>query len=200
MGPAGAGSGPGPELESEPELYPDVVADDGLAAAMKRIAAASGLTLGEVEDVHYPHLPGIRFGATVPGRERLTVEALMIERRFLVDNTMTGVAHARGYTSDLADVVRAAAAWHAGADPRGMQAVAAFIDLPLVAEARATGSAELVVEAVWQSRMMFSRRLMERHSDGRRERTAVRSRRSSWSNPAPTCRRSSTRRTAGSAS
>ncbi|MFI9402406.1 DUF6193 family natural product biosynthesis protein [Nocardia sp. NPDC052316] len=155
------------------EFYPDVIAAGGVASALERVAAQRGLVIGAVEAAAQDgRLYHAQIEAALPGRANFTVTAFKIRRLFSVENHESGVAHAWGRTSDLAEVAKAAAAWFAGADPRGMKAAAPFIELPLVAEARATGVAHLVAEANWQlHREAWSGRLRELKPDGWREPT-----------------------------
>lgn len=148
-------------VESYPEFYPDVIAAGGLAAALAQVAADQGLTLGAPTPAPEGSPGDVRFPALIPGRADLTVSARRRRRSFRLENNESGIAHARGYTADLTEVARAVAAWFAGSDPRGMKAAAPFIELPLMAEARATGSAESVVETNWQLRRDAWRRLKE---------------------------------------
>lgn len=148
-------------IESHPELYADISAAGGLAAALTRTAAALGLDIGSVDSTGDGSPEDARIRSALPGRADLTITALRYRRLFSVDNHEPGVAHARGRTPDLAEVVKAAAAWYSGADPRRMKAAASFIDLPLMAEARATGSAERVVETNWLVRREAWHRLAQ---------------------------------------
>lgn len=155
-------------IESHPEFYADIIAAGGLAAAMAQTAAVLGLEIGPVEPA-----PDSRASFQIPspllGRAALTILARGDRRLFMVDNHESGIACARGRTTDLAEAVRAAATWFAGGDPHAMKAAAAFIELPLAAEARASGSAQTVVEVNWQLRRERWSRQWEYHPDGWRE-------------------------------
>lgn len=156
-------------IGSHPELYADVATAGGLAAALARTAAALGLEIGRVEPAEDGSPAHARIPSALPGRADLTITARRHRRLFSLDNHESGIAHARGRTADLADVARAAAAWFAGADPHAMKSVAAFIELPVAAEARATGSAHTVVEVNWRLRREMWGRLREYYPDGWRE-------------------------------
>jgi hypothetical protein len=160
-------------IESHPELYADITAVGGLALALTRAAAGLGLEIGAPETDRDGSLADVRIPAALPGRADLTVTARRYRRLFSVDNHESGIAHARGHTPDLAELARAAAAWFAGADPRAMKRAASFIQLPLMAEARATGSAHAVVEANWQVRREAWSRQREYQPDGWREPTVL---------------------------
>jgi hypothetical protein len=131
------------------------------------------LEIGPVEPAGDNFLADARISSALPGRADLTVTARRHRRLFRLDNHEPGIAHARGRTPDLADVARAAAAWFAGADPHAMKSAAAFIELPLAAEARATGSAQTVVEVNWQLRQEAWSRLREYQPDGWQEHATI---------------------------
>lgn len=158
----------GSTIESHPEFYADIVAAGGLAESMAQTADALGLEIGPVEPVPYSRVR-FQMPSALPGRAALTITARGDRRLFSVDNHEPGVACARGRTPDLAEVVRAAAAWFAGGDPHAMKSAAAFIALPLAAEARASGSAQTIVEVNWQLRREWWSRQWEHHPDGWRE-------------------------------
>lgn len=160
-------------IESHPELYADIIAAGGLAAAMARTAAALGLEIGPVEAARDRFLADARIPSAVPGRAHLTITARRHRRLFSLDNHERGIAYARGRTPDLSELVRAAAAWYAGADSHAMKRAAAFIELPLEADARATGSARAVVEANWQLKRDAWARHWEYHPDGWQEHTTI---------------------------
>jgi hypothetical protein len=160
-------------IESHPEFYADIIEAGGLAVALTRAAADLGLEIGAVEPAREGSLADVRIAAALPGRADFTVTARRFRRSFSVDNHEYGVAHARGRTPDLAEVAKAAAAWSTGADPRGVKSAAPFIELPLMAEARASGSAHLVVEANWQRRREAWGRQWEFEPDGWREPAAL---------------------------
>ena len=156
-------------IETHPEFYADIIAAGGLAAAMARTAAALGLEIGSIEPAGDGSTADVQIPSAVPGRADLTITARGVRRLFLLDNHEPGIAHARGVTSDLAEVVRAAAAWFDGADPHAMKSAAAFVELPLAAEARASGSAQTVVEVNWQLRRERWSRQWEYRPDGWQE-------------------------------
>jgi hypothetical protein len=160
-------------IEAHPEFYADITAAGGLALALTRAAEGLDLQIGTPETVRDGSLSDVRIPAALPGRADFTVTARRYRRLFSVDNHECGIAHARGRTPDLGEVARAAAAWFAGADPRGMNSAAPFIELPLQAEARASGSAQAVVEANWQGKREAWGRRWEYRPDGWREPTAV---------------------------
>jgi Family of unknown function (DUF6193) len=134
------------------EWYPDAVTPEGVAAELTRVAAELGLEIGTVEPVSSERRTEVRVVSSIPGRVDASVAVMRSSRCFRFDNNESGVRNAQGRTSDLGAIAHAVAAWCAGADPRGMQAAASFVRLPEMAEARATGSAELVVAANWRTR------------------------------------------------
>lgn len=160
-------------IELHPEFYADITAAGGLALALRQTAAGLGLEIGAPETSPDGWPAGVRIAAPGPGRADFTITARRYRRSFSVDNHESGTAHARGRTPDLAEAARAAAAWSAGADPRGMKSAAAFIELPVMAEARATGSAQDVVEANWRMRRDAWSRQWEYRPDGWREPKAL---------------------------
>lgn len=160
-------------VELHPECYADIAAAGGLVAALTREAARLGLEIGTPETPPNGWLADVRIPAALPGRADFTVTARRYRRLFSVDNYESGIARARGCTPDLAEVARAAAAWFAGADPRGMKSAAAFIELPVMAEVRATGSAEEVVEANWRMKREAWSLKWEYEPEGWREPTAM---------------------------
>ncbi|WP_157435759.1 DUF6193 family natural product biosynthesis protein [Actinospica robiniae] len=139
-------------VDAHHEFYEDVVAAGGLLPALLQVGADLGLDLGTPVPVPDGSLDEVWLRAPTPSRADLVVSAHGFERCFSLDNRESGIAHARGRTPDLTAVARAVAAWCAGADPRRMKAAAAFIELPAMAEALATGSVELAVEENWQRR------------------------------------------------
>lgn len=143
---------PTDRITARPELYSDIIAAGGLAVALSRVAADLGLEIGVVEPRRPSSPADARIASPRPGTAHLTVTAITMRRLFRVENNKTGIDCARGYTSELSEIVKAAAAWHSGADPRGMKAAADFIELPLLAEARAAGSAESIVELRWRQK------------------------------------------------
>lgn len=154
--------------DAHPEFYPDLAAAGGLYPALLQVAADLGLELGTPVPVPDGATFDIQLRPPIHGRADLRISTSKVDRDFMLDNCESGVAHARGRTPDLAEVARAVAAWCAGADPRGLKAAAPFIELPLMAEAEATGSAELVVEVHWKlAREAWNRRAESALADGR---------------------------------
>src|SRR5579872_2893074 len=160
-------------VELHPACYADVIAAGGLVAALTQEAARLGLDIGTPETPPEGWLADVRIPAALPGRADFTISARRYRRLFSVDNHESGIARARGRTSDLAEVARAAAAWFAGADPHGMSSAAAFIELPVMAEVRATGSAQDVVEANWRMKREAWSLKWEYEPEGWHEPTAM---------------------------
>jgi hypothetical protein len=135
-----------------PDWYPEAVTPEGIAAELTRVAAELGLEIGTVVPVVGGPATEVRIVSPLPSRADASVGVLRTLRCFRFDNNESDVRKASGRTSDLGGVAYAVAAWSAGAGPRGIKAAAPFVNLPEMAEARATGSAELVVEANWRAR------------------------------------------------
>lgn len=116
---------PAPEV-----LYPDVVARGSLRAALQALADEGGLSVPfTAED------PGaLTYAVTesrLPHRKRLLVNSWVHKRRWSIrgEETAQGLALVQGDTDDLAQVARAAHAWHDGSALSDIRAAAPFVRL-----------------------------------------------------------------------
>ncbi|WP_282694485.1 DUF6193 family natural product biosynthesis protein [Streptomyces sp. CC208A] len=117
-------------------LYPDIAEAGSLAAALRTVAA------GALDDVPLTSpaadpLSGAHVESVLPHRRAMSITAWARERRWSVaaGEPLLGLALVEGATDDLAQVARAARAWHDGEPAEGVQAAAPF--------ARPTGRSEL---------------------------------------------------------
>ncbi|MFF2779811.1 DUF6193 family natural product biosynthesis protein [Streptomyces sp. NPDC058052] len=140
-------------MTSPPEpavLFPDIAAAGSLAAALRAVAAGALDDVPLTSPAREP-LSGASAGSVLPYREAMRVSAWRHERKWSVgaDDPLLGLSLIHGVTDDLAQVARALRAWHDGAAPDGVHAVAPF--------ARPTGRSELtepdparLVESEWR--------------------------------------------------
>jgi Family of unknown function (DUF6193) len=136
-------------------LYPELAADGDLPAAIQ--AAAAGLavdlgivTSGGLNPGGYAVVPG-----TMPDR-KMQISIAVLKRLFMVSGWSRGVFCVNGSTSDLGEVVRAAAAWRRGASLDEMQEAAPFVEVDSIARAHERGPAEYVSES-WRLRRQSPR-------------------------------------------
>lgn len=133
------------------ELYPDVAARGGLAAALESTAAEHGLSLGEVRASATEPLRFASVASATPVREALSVHARPDERGWQV----SGWHRQRielirgGVARDLTEVVHLARAWREGVAAREIRRVAPFVELHWLADAVEQGPAETVA-AQWE--------------------------------------------------
>ncbi|WP_327039684.1 DUF6193 family natural product biosynthesis protein [Micromonospora maris] len=111
-------------------LYPEVAAAGSLAAALRVVAARQGLSL-PVPVTASSSLYGAGVPTIVEHREALEVSASRVERRWFICGRERdlGLALVEGNTVDLAQVVRAAQAWHDGASLTEIPEAAPFVKL-----------------------------------------------------------------------
>ncbi|MEV4466109.1 DUF6193 family natural product biosynthesis protein [Micromonospora echinofusca] len=111
-------------------LYPEVAAEGSLAAALRAVAVRQGLSI-PVPVTASNSLHGAVVPTTVPHREELEVSASYIERRWSIRGCERdqGLALIEGDTVDLAQVARAAQAWHDGAPLTEIPQAASFVKL-----------------------------------------------------------------------
>ncbi|WP_405677557.1 DUF6193 family natural product biosynthesis protein [Streptomyces sp. NBC_01511] len=111
-------------------LYPDVAAGGSLATALR--AAAEGC-LGAVPVTSPDSAPLLHatVASTLPHREPLSISAWWHERRWSISGTepFQGLSLIDGVTDDLAEVARAARAWHDGAVLGDIRRAAPFVHL-----------------------------------------------------------------------
>ncbi|WP_159053881.1 MULTISPECIES: DUF6193 family natural product biosynthesis protein [Streptomyces] len=130
------------------DLYPDLAAAGSLAAALEQLAADLSIDLTVVPQNGGPVSAGI--ASSVPGRRPLSVYIGADDRRFGVSGWGQGIELITGATSDLADVVRAGAAWDRGRSLREVRAGLPFLHVSERAEAHERGPAS-VVELQWRT-------------------------------------------------
>ncbi|MEU1306327.1 hypothetical protein [Streptomyces shenzhenensis] len=111
-------------------LYPDVALEGSLAAALRAAALKEGFsvpfTASESDLLRHATLP-----STVPQRTILEITAWVAERRWSIRGceSFQGMALIDGTTQDLAQVARAAQAWHDGAALTAICRAAPFVHL-----------------------------------------------------------------------
>lgn len=111
-------------------LYPDIAACGGLAAAL-RTEAEGCLRAVPVTSPDSSPLLHASVASTLPHREPLQISAWSHERRWSIRGTeaFQSVPLVDGTTDDLAEVARAARAWHDGAAPDDIRRAAPFVHL-----------------------------------------------------------------------
>jgi hypothetical protein len=131
-------------------LYPELAAHGQLPAAIQAAAAELAVDLGTVtasglNPGGYAFVPGTR-----PDR-KMQISIAVLERLFMVSGWSRGVLCVKGSTSDLGELVRAAAAWRRGATLEEMQEAAPFVKISSFARAHGRGPADYVAEE-WRQR------------------------------------------------
>ncbi|MFD8733093.1 DUF6193 family natural product biosynthesis protein [Streptomyces sp. NPDC059611] len=132
-------------------LYPEIAACGSLAAALR--AEAEGC-LARVPVTSSDSEPLLHATVTsmLPHRDPLQISAWSHERRWSIRGTepFQSLSLIDGRTDDLAEVARAARAWHDGEALNGIRQVAPFVHLTGRFEVPDLDSARLV-ESEWQS-------------------------------------------------
>jgi hypothetical protein len=125
------------------DLYPEVAALGSLAAALARLVRAP---VPESDSLYHALV-----ATTVPHRRGLEVSASHVERRWFIrgEDRDQGVGLIGGETTDLAQVARAAQAWHDGATLAELPEVAPFVRLNGRFEVPGGDPGQLV-ESEWQ--------------------------------------------------
>ncbi|MFF3127388.1 ASCH domain-containing protein [Streptomyces sp. NPDC057908] len=108
------------------DLYPDPTAAGSLAAALEQLAAELGVDLTVVPGDWGP-LVSAGIASSAPERKPLSVHIGAESRWFGVSGWSRGVELITGATPDLADVVRAGAAWGRGRSLRELRAELSFL-------------------------------------------------------------------------
>ncbi|MFK4083637.1 DUF6193 family natural product biosynthesis protein [Kribbella sp. NPDC020789] len=143
MSPTSSNSSAVPPDGPNPNLYPDLAAAGGLAAALEQVAAELGLDLGEVmRSESSPNWATVSGAA--PGRGSFSIVLAAQERRFIIDGWSRGVQLLSGGTEDLHAVTSAAAAWRTGATLRQLRDLCPFVTFGELAEAHERGPADAV--------------------------------------------------------
>lgn len=111
-------------------LYSDVAPHGSLAAAL-RVAAGEGFFTAPVESASSDPLMRAAVASTLAHRDALFVSSWHFERRWSIrgEESYQGMALVEGVTEDLAQVARAAQAWHDGAALDDIRRVAPFVEL-----------------------------------------------------------------------
>ncbi|MEU6916142.1 DUF6193 family natural product biosynthesis protein [Streptomyces olindensis] len=112
------------------ELYPDVAAYGSLATALRSVAGGCLATVpvtAPLSDL----LLSAAVDSALPHREPLQITAWSHERRWSIrgEDSFQGLALIDGRTDDLAQVARAARAWHDGAPLGDVRQTAPFVHL-----------------------------------------------------------------------
>ncbi|MEU8779536.1 DUF6193 family natural product biosynthesis protein [Streptomyces sp. NPDC048606] len=111
-------------------LYPDVATEGSLAAALRAAAIKDGFSVPFIasESDLLRHAAVV---STVPQRTILEITAWVAERRWSIRGceSFQGMALIDGTTQDLAQVARAAQAWHDGAALTDISRAASFVHL-----------------------------------------------------------------------
>jgi hypothetical protein len=132
-------------------LYPDVAAFGSLATALQAEAEA-GLAGDLVTSPDFDPLLHATVTSMLPHREPLQISAWSHERRWSIRGTepFQSLSLIDGRTDDLAEVARAARAWHDGAALNDIRKAVPFVHLTGRFEVPDLDSARLV-ESEWQS-------------------------------------------------
>ncbi|GII24278.1 DUF6193 family natural product biosynthesis protein [Planosporangium mesophilum] len=129
----------------DPDLYPDLIRQGGLAAAMSDVARRNNIDLGTVG----VHSRSGRFNSAMIDSGRGTISVLLgAERRFF-DVNIYGKTHpwARGATDDLTATVMVADAWRRGATLTELTGEFPFMSCTELAQAYESGDP---VTTQWQ--------------------------------------------------
>jgi hypothetical protein len=130
-----------------PDLYPDLAAAGSLGAALERMADLGvALTVVPQEE---GTLVTAGIASSSPERKPLSVYIGAESRFFSVSGWSEGIEVITGATPDLAEVVKAGAAWGQGACLRELRAQAPFLHSSERAEAHERRPAA-VVELQWR--------------------------------------------------
>ncbi|MFI5678899.1 DUF6193 family natural product biosynthesis protein [Streptomyces cellulosae] len=130
------------------DLYPDLVAAGGLAAALEQMASDLGVDLTAVP-LEGGSLVTAGIASSIPGRKPLYVHIGTESRWFSVSGWSHGIELVTGSTPDLGDVVRAGAAWREAGSLREARAGLPFLHSSERAEAHERGPAA-VLELQWR--------------------------------------------------
>ncbi|MFI6950951.1 DUF6193 family natural product biosynthesis protein [Streptomyces sp. NPDC050422] len=136
-------------MEVDSDLYPDLAAAGSLAAALEQLAAELDADLTVVPGDWGP-LVSAGIASSVPERKPLSVHIGAESRWFGVSGWSRGVELITGATPDLADVVRAGAAWGQGRSLRELRTELSFVRSSKRAEAHERGPAA-VVDLQWRT-------------------------------------------------
>ncbi|HSA53908.1 MAG TPA: DUF6193 family natural product biosynthesis protein [Yinghuangia sp.] len=130
--------------------YPDIAAEGSLAAALRAVADQDGLTVVFTASGSDPLRSAVA-ASTVPHRKDLAISAWAVERRWSIRGCepFQDMPLITGNTRDLAQIARAAQAWHDGAELDDIRCAAPFVHLTGRFEVDADDPARLT-ESEWQ--------------------------------------------------
>ncbi|MFG2480499.1 DUF6193 family natural product biosynthesis protein [Streptomyces fagopyri] len=111
-------------------LYPDIATEGSLAAVLQAAADKEGLGVSFQASETSPLLRA-SVTSVVPHRTTLAISAAAVERRWSIRGceSFQGLALIEGGTQDLAQVARAAHAWHDGAELAEIHRASPFVHL-----------------------------------------------------------------------
>ncbi|GHF46353.1 DUF6193 family natural product biosynthesis protein [Streptomyces griseosporeus] len=132
----------------DPDLYPDLVAVGGLAAALERAAGERAVHVTVVPESGGASVAPVS-PPPVPFRRPLSVALAAEKRLFVVWGRSRGVELVRGATADLRDVVGAAVAWGEGRSLSELRELFPFLSSDERARAHERGPAA-VVDLQWR--------------------------------------------------
>lgn len=111
-------------------LYPDIATRGSLGVALQTVAEEGGFSIPVAASASDP-LGYATVESTLPHRRPLLVSAWAIKRRWSIrgEESSQGMALIEGDTEDLAQVARAAQAWHDGVALSDIRQAAPFVHL-----------------------------------------------------------------------
>jgi Family of unknown function (DUF6193) len=128
-----------------PELYTDLQAAGSLSAALGQVAAELGLDVGDIRpNRHHPLLFADIGGAPQSHRAPITITCAAPIRSFMIDGWSRGAHLISGGTTDLRELVRAAAMWRTGAALAEIRRACPWIEVSELAFAHERGPADAV--------------------------------------------------------
>lgn len=128
-----------------PELYADLQADGSLAAALTRVAAELGLDVGDVRpNRNHPLMFADIGGAPRICRAPISITSAALIRSFMINGWSRGAHLISGGTTDLGELVRAAAIWRSGAALADIRRARPWIQVSELAFAHERGPADAV--------------------------------------------------------
>lgn len=133
-----------------PELYTDLQAAGSLAAALDRVAAGLGLDVGDIQPTRSNPLMFAELGgAPQVHRTALSVTSAALVRSFVINGWSQGAHLVSGGTTDLGELVRAAAIWRSGAALADIRRACPWIEVSELACAHERGPADAVT-VMWE--------------------------------------------------
>ncbi|MGW4985516.1 DUF6193 family natural product biosynthesis protein [Streptomyces mirabilis] len=131
-------------------LYPDIATEGSLAAALQAMAVRDGLSVS-YQASESAALRQASVASRTPHRTVLSISAWAVERRWSIRGceSFQDLALVDGSTGDLAQIARAAQAWHDGEELAEIHGVAPFVHLTGRFEV-ADGDPVRLIESEWQ--------------------------------------------------